>query len=293
VPSPRKHPLRRDSDEEKRFACYRRWSQPSPLLTTLSRAQLLTGTVSTVGGSSSCPVYNSQNQPTGWIPGTICQNATITGLLRRRRQSTSRLAMSRRHRAHTRGPFCFFSSAGGESPGDDDLPTLNLRALLPSERYEIVPSRWTEGPWSRLMGRRNQPFCGSVPSGDFHSTGLQQSSTFQGTAQNRAGYCAQGEARGSAQIAYSLALYGSGTYLDKVELLSGPVLSDLEQGCEVNQTAKGRLPLPSAPRPKPLVTSAAPSRGPYTPEVISMATRGAQDCGRRLQLPPDTPLPPN
>jgi len=89
-------------------------------LTTLSRAQLLTGTVSTVGGSSSCPVYNSQNS----------RRAGFLALSARTRRSlaapapttsTSRLAMSRRHRAHTRGPFLFFSSAGGESPGDDDL----------------------------------------------------------------------------------------------------------------------------------------------------------------------------
>jgi len=84
-------------------------------LTTLSRAQLLTGTVSTVGGSSSCPVYNSQNQPTGWIPGTICQNATITGC-----SGADDINFTFGYEPQTQGSYkgtvLFFSSAGGESP---------------------------------------------------------------------------------------------------------------------------------------------------------------------------------
>jgi len=52
-----------------------------------------------------------------------------------------------------------------------------------------------------------------------------------------AGMCAQGFSAGSAAIGYSLAYYGAGDYLDNVELLSGPVLSDLKQGCEVPQAS--------------------------------------------------------
>lgn len=48
------------------------------------------------------------------------------------------------------------------------------------------------------------------------------------------GMCAQGYSAGSASIAYALAYYGAGGYLDAVELISGPVLSDLKQGCEQN-----------------------------------------------------------
>jgi hypothetical protein len=49
------------------------------------------------------------------------------------------------------------------------------------------------------------------------------------------GMCAQGFSAGSAEIAYSLTAYGSANYLDKVELLSGPVFSDITQGCMVPQ----------------------------------------------------------
>jgi len=51
------------------------------------------------------------------------------------------------------------------------------------------------------------------------------------------GMCAQGDSAGSGALAYSLAWYGSGSFLDKVELLSGPVFGDIEQGCVVPNAA--------------------------------------------------------
>lgn len=50
---------------------------------------------------------------------------------------------------------------------------------------------------------------------------------------SRGGMCAQGFSAGSAQLGYALAWYGSADFLDNVELLSGPVFSDIEQGCVV------------------------------------------------------------
>ena len=47
------------------------------------------------------------------------------------------------------------------------------------------------------------------------------------------GMCAQGSSAGSGAVAYSLAWYGGANFLDKVELLSGPVFSDIEKGCVV------------------------------------------------------------
>ena len=48
--------------------------------------------------------------------------------------------------------------------------------------------------------------------------------------------CAQGFSAGSGALGYALAWYGAATsaeyHLDKVALLSGPVFSDIEQGCE-------------------------------------------------------------
>ena len=50
---------------------------------------------------------------------------------------------------------------------------------------------------------------------------------------SRGGMCAQGDSAGSGAVGYSLAWFGSASYLDNVELLSGPVFGDIEQGCVV------------------------------------------------------------
>lgn len=41
----------------------------------------------------------------------------------------------------------------------------------------------------------------------------------------------QGSSAGSAAIAYSMSWYGAGSYLKNVELQSGPVLSEIDEGC--------------------------------------------------------------
>ncbi len=46
-----------------------------------------------------------------------------------------------------------------------------------------------------------------------------------------AGMCVEGFSAGSAAAAYTLADWGGDKYLDKVELLSGPVLNDIQGGC--------------------------------------------------------------
>ena len=48
-----------------------------------------------------------------------------------------------------------------------------------------------------------------------------------------AGMCAQGNSGGGAAIAYTLSWYGSGSFLDKAEMLSSPPLSDIAEGCGV------------------------------------------------------------
>lgn len=47
------------------------------------------------------------------------------------------------------------------------------------------------------------------------------------------GMCAQGASAGSGAVAYSMAWYGLGSQLNNVELLSGPVFSNIEIGCQV------------------------------------------------------------
>ena len=44
-------------------------------------------------------------------------------------------------------------------------------------------------------------------------------------------FCGQGISGGSAELGYALAIYGEDTLLDNVELLSGPVMANVEAGC--------------------------------------------------------------
>jgi hypothetical protein len=63
------------------------------------------------------------------------------------------------------------------------------------------------------------------------------------STQNPIPMCLLGWSAGSAAIAYSLAQYGAGSYVDKAMMLAGPPLSDIETGCEV--------PYPGGVRPWP------------------------------------------
>jgi hypothetical protein len=47
------------------------------------------------------------------------------------------------------------------------------------------------------------------------------------------GMCAQGTSAGLAAIGYSLTWYGAASHIDKAEMLVGPTLSDVKQGCQV------------------------------------------------------------
>lgn len=50
------------------------------------------------------------------------------------------------------------------------------------------------------------------------------------------GMCAQGHSAGSAAMAYALAWYGAGSYLNDVVLSSGPVYANIEAGCQYPAT---------------------------------------------------------
>lgn len=52
--------------------------------------------------------------------------------------------------------------------------------------------------------------------------------------------CGQGDSAGGAALVYALAWYSEGAnmggFIDHIELLSSPPLSDIEEGCEVTGT---------------------------------------------------------
>jgi hypothetical protein len=60
--------------------------------------------------------------------------------------------------------------------------------------------------------------------------------------QTQGAFCSQGLSAGSGALAYALSWYGLGSELDNVELLSGPVFSNITDGCKVpNNTPTVRI----------------------------------------------------
>jgi len=101
--------------------------------------------------------------------------------------------------------------------------------------YEVVQIAWADAweyTYANMTGKTgNIQVAACRPATAFNWVYSNFFPSILG-ANSHAGMCALGDSAGSAAIAYSLAYYGAGSYLDAVELLSGPVLSDLEQGCE-------------------------------------------------------------
>jgi hypothetical protein len=136
-----------------------------------------------------------------------------------------------------KGVIVFFDGADGTLPADDgETAEPDMLKYYFEQGYEVVQLAWSSA-WEAT----NNPF----PQGTFgniHDAACRpatflsyvNTNIFQAVSQSNptAGMCAQGVSAGSAQIVYSMAYYGAGSYLDNVELISGPVLSDIQQGCE-------------------------------------------------------------
>lgn len=122
-----------------------------------------------------------------------------------------------------RGTIVLLRGAGGTLPGLNNYASAYQRAS-----YRVVQAAWATD-WEDT----------GLPTKNVKTAACRTATLLNFFDQNiydgNGGMCAQGFSAGSAQIAYSLAAYGSSNFLDKVELLSGPVFSDIAQGCMVPQ----------------------------------------------------------
>jgi len=137
------------------------------------------------------------------------------------------------------GLVVFFNGSGGTTPGGAGYDTTYFAA-----GYAIAQIAWADD-WEQTY----DPFPTPPPIiyGNIQSAACRPATAMNliysifkqnvWSNNHRAGFCAQGTSAGSAQIAYPLAYYGAGAWLDNVELASGPVFSDVSQGCEWNPPA--------------------------------------------------------
>lgn len=159
--------------------------------------------------------------PTGYATGTSCFSAMVSSC-----PNAANLGFIYGEiGSGTSGTIVIFNGGGGDKgPGGTDFEPDYVNA-----GYRVVQVVWNS-PWE-LTGNGSGTsikIAGCRPATVLHY--VSQSIYTQG------GMCAQGSSAGSGAIGYALAEYGSGAYLDNVELLSGPVFGDIEKGCVVPNT---------------------------------------------------------
>src|SRR5579863_2982780 len=113
--------------------------------------------------------------------------------------------------------------------GQGTMPFAGGIALYAGSGYSLVTLAWATDWEDTGVSTKNVLTAACRPATFFNYI-------FQNVATTGA-KCAEGFSAGSAALAYALAWYGAESYLDKVELVSGPVFSDIAQGCMVPQPA--------------------------------------------------------
>jgi hypothetical protein len=177
-----------------------------------------------------------------WVSYTIhgityrmaCASATLTGCssVQDLNFSYGQLIPS----GNVNGVVVFFDGAAGTTAAYE-TDEYNMLQYYFSQGYGVVQIAWNSSWEETPVASIQNAACRPATFLNYVYTNIYQPLTQGRHGNARAGMCAQGFSAGSAAIAYSLSYYGAGDYLDNVELVSGPVLSDIEQGCEVPQNS--------------------------------------------------------
>ncbi len=210
------------------------------LFLTPAQAQYGSLPIGQVGGVTPGPC------PSGFYPNMHCSSASITGCT-----NTTQMNFNFGYLAPSsgtpKGVIVFFNGKDGTDPAGDATGSSTGEWQFIQDYiaagYEAVQVAWGFA-WQQYYS----PWPGgSSPSISNVQAGACRPATFMNyvfnniylpiTANNSsAGMCAQGASAGSAQVAYTLSYYAPPPtnptwWIDNVELISGPVLSDMAQGC--------------------------------------------------------------
>lgn len=141
------------------------------------------------------------------------------------------------------GVIVYFDGGDGMSPAGE-APEFDMLQYYVSQGYEVVQVAWSSA-WEATynpfpittpptFGNIQNAACRPATFLNYVATAPASWNLYQAAlgSSSSAGMCAQGFSAGSTQILFSMAYYGAGSYLDTVELISGPVFSDVQQGCQ-------------------------------------------------------------
>jgi hypothetical protein len=158
--------------------------------------------------------------PSGYYPGMTCFQGEVAGC-----QNAVNLGFIYGYKnpaEEVMGSIVFLQGGGGTNAYSDP----NYAEKYLAQGYQVVYVTWNTD-WE---------FSNGASGTSIKNAACRPATILNYIYQNlysRGGMCAQGSSAGSGAVAYSLAWYGSASYLDNVELLSGPVFGDIEQGCVV------------------------------------------------------------
>jgi hypothetical protein len=160
--------------------------------------------------------------PQGYYPGAICYQATVTC------PNTVDIPVTYGYTnpsGTSRGTILLLNGGDGTQvqPGRPGAPSFDTNYL--EAGYQIVQTAWATA-WEDT----GLPGAKSIKAASCRPATLLKY-IYQTVYDHNGGMCAQGVSAGAGELAYALAWYGASDYLDKVELLSGPVFGDVEQGC--------------------------------------------------------------
>lgn len=136
--------------------------------------------------------------------------------------------------ANPAGTIAMFSSSGGTSQGDSDY---SFAMDYYNDSYTVIQTVWGSD-WedtNGLVPKANQTY--NILTAACRPAALL--SYLNSTAPYHVSgkpMCAQGESAGSGSIGYGLTWYSTGSFLTNVELLSGPVFSNIQAGCQVGSS---------------------------------------------------------
>jgi len=190
------------------------------LLSLTAVAQNQLGTVSHVTPIPVCPQ--------GYFDGMQCSVATVSCP----DTADIQVTFGYENPAGTpKGTIFFHDGAGGTTPYAAGLsPSENYLVSYLGAGYQIVQMSWATD-WEEV-GASHQASIGAAA--------CRPATLMQYIYQNvrvSGAMCAQGQSGGSAAIAYALAWYNAASFVDKVELISGPVFGNVEEGCVVPHAA--------------------------------------------------------
>ena len=156
----------------------------------------------------------------------VCHSATVTNC-----PNVSDLSFTYSYDtpASPKGTIVFLSGAGGTDDNGDKDPA----GFYFDNGYEVIQIEWAN-EWEYTGGDGTNTTPANVRLAACRGATLLNFifNTNNTTLYSGGGRCAEGSSAGSGAIAYALTFYGAGSYLDAVEMKSGPPIADFKQGCE-------------------------------------------------------------